>query len=78
MQKNRRKSSKTLREDRFIPFLRNKIVDVLESAGGPLQIRLAFQKRAEIEVQEMLFSSSSNGIQRYRPQLAGKQFMLSP
>jgi len=58
-----------------LSLFENKIVDVLESAGGPLQVdQLA--ERAELEVQDVLVHLLNLEFKSVVRQMAGKQFML--
>jgi DNA processing protein len=58
-----------------LTLFENKIVDVLESAGGPLHID-ALAERAEIEVQDILVQLLTLEFKNVVRQLAGKQFVL--
>ena len=58
-----------------LSLFENKIVDVLEDAGGPLQVDL-LAERAGLEVQDILVQLLTLEFKSVVRQMAGKQFML--
>jgi DNA processing protein len=58
-----------------LTLFENKIVDVLEAAGGPLQID-ALAERAGLDVQDILVQLLTLEFKSIVRQMAGKQFML--
>ncbi len=58
-----------------LTLFENKIVDVLEAAGGPLQVD-ALAERAGLEVQDILVQLLTLEFKSIVRQMAGKQFML--